>query len=430
MSIPTTPADTRAAAIAHARAGYPIVAVKGKAPVLPGWQKGIVPSPETVEGWFAEDPHRGFGLVLTGNGIAALDKDGLGGKELFDRIVAKLTARFPHIPEFPASSIITSGGDGETVIFFYNPKEVTLENLKINLPGEHQGLELFARTKQIVMPPSPHPSGRHYRTVKEFPSIIVPTEYLVAFVETMGEERAAVEGAPKLNGAAHHDELFPGMRAQLAASPFLQKLAGASVNKVVNVVPPVESYTQLRERLRRTLVFIADHGAAKWLINRGDPGNEGWITIVLALKSLLRKGSDWPEEEVWSLLDEFSRKAPRGSYNEAVNRRDFNSAKADGELHEHTIFKIAQDIALAKLLPDPTVRQLSDVPALEPAAPSPAAAQEAKAPDLQAYLRGINPPRRQSKRPLPHHQNRLVDPPKFTSCRTKSTRPGMNARRH
>lgn len=134
----------------------------GKIPVdvttgvhLQGWQSRGIPTPNELEGWLnAPLASRANLGALTGrvSGIVALDIDGEGGEFLLNKHAQG---------DLPATWEYITGG-GRRLIYAF---EEGLRSIKISGDGEHEGLEVLADGRQMVLPPSAHHSGRPYQWI-------------------------------------------------------------------------------------------------------------------------------------------------------------------------------------------------------------------------------------------------------------------------
>lgn len=134
----------------------------GKVPVdlttgshLPGWQGRGIPTPAELEAWL-DSPLASRANIgaLTGriSRIVALDIDGEGGEFLLNKYAEG---------DLPATWEYITGG-GRRLIYAF---EEGLRSIKISGDGEHEGLEVLADGRQMVLPPSAHHSGRPYQWV-------------------------------------------------------------------------------------------------------------------------------------------------------------------------------------------------------------------------------------------------------------------------
>jgi len=136
----------------------------GKVPVdlstgnhLSGWQSRAIPTSDELETWL-DSPLASRANIgaLTGrvSGIVALDIDGEGGEFLLNK--------HAH-GDLPETWEYLTGG-GRRLIYAF---EEGLRSIKISGDGEHEGLEVLADGRQMVLPPSAHHSGRPYQWVAE-----------------------------------------------------------------------------------------------------------------------------------------------------------------------------------------------------------------------------------------------------------------------
>jgi hypothetical protein len=146
------------AAKSYAALGMSVIPLKGKRPALTSWtqyqQNRATPS--EIETWHRQGILQNIGIVcgtVSGN-LVVLDLDGAAGYPAF-------AASFPHLAETYA--VATGGGVGKHVYFRV---EQMLPSVKaMNTPIGN--LELCGEGRQVVAPPSVHPTtGKPYRVEK------------------------------------------------------------------------------------------------------------------------------------------------------------------------------------------------------------------------------------------------------------------------
>lgn len=141
-----------AAALAYARQGWPVFPVRGKVPATPHGFQDATTDPATVAAWWRAMPAAGIGVptgAASGRVILDID-DHAGGVDGFETL-RDLEAVHGTLPD---TLTAVTGGGGEHRHFRY-------------VPGLHcgelaPGLDLKTDGGYVVLPPSPHLSGRPY----------------------------------------------------------------------------------------------------------------------------------------------------------------------------------------------------------------------------------------------------------------------------
>jgi len=142
------------AALAYARAGFPVFPVRGKIPATDHGFKDATRDEETIRRWWAANPGAGIGVPMGAvSGLVVLDVDPRHGG---DASLEKLLAEHGLLPRGP---VVRTGGGGEHR-YFAHPGG--------HLPPVHgfrPGLDLQGDGSYVVAPPSPHASGGTYEWV-------------------------------------------------------------------------------------------------------------------------------------------------------------------------------------------------------------------------------------------------------------------------
>lgn len=142
------------AALAYAKAGWSVVPMvpRGKQPMIP-WAEFQErrADPDEIRSWFQRWPDANI-AVVTGavSGIVVLDIDPRHGGE------ASLALLEDEIGPIPSTVEALTGGGGRHLYFGYPGRTVR------NRTGLRPGLDLRGDGGIVVVPPSLHPSGRHY----------------------------------------------------------------------------------------------------------------------------------------------------------------------------------------------------------------------------------------------------------------------------
>lgn len=154
------------AAKGYAALGMSVIPLKGKRPALTSWaqyQQSRASTTE-IEAWHRQGILQNIGIVCgTVSGkLVVLDLDGAAGYPAF-------AASFPHLAE--TYTVATGGGVGKHVYFRVEqmPPSVKAMNTPIG------NLELCGEGRQVVAPPSIHPTtGQSYRVEKACDVLQVP----------------------------------------------------------------------------------------------------------------------------------------------------------------------------------------------------------------------------------------------------------------
>lgn len=130
--------------------GFTPVPLNGKAPTVKDWQTMKV-AVQNVDEWNFAGLLHNLGLRTGDNGVIVLDFDGLGGYEAF-------IAAFPEL--VTTYTVKTGGGKGMHV-YLKLPGELPRSTGQLIAPGGF--IEIKAKGRQVVIPPSIHPdTGQPY----------------------------------------------------------------------------------------------------------------------------------------------------------------------------------------------------------------------------------------------------------------------------
>lgn len=143
----------REAALGYAARGWRTLPVSGKIPTLKDWPSAASTDPDTIRGWWAQQPAANVGIA-TGkqSDLFVLDVDPDKGGE--DTLL-KLEAQYGEVPR--TIEVITGGGGRH---FYFQHPGVSIGNSAGKLGP---GLDIRTDGGQVVAPPSVHPeTGRHY----------------------------------------------------------------------------------------------------------------------------------------------------------------------------------------------------------------------------------------------------------------------------
>lgn len=169
--------DITVVALAYAELGLSVIPLNGKRPALASWipYQQQAASPEVIQGWSKAGLLQNVGVVCgaVSNNLVVLDLDGAAGYPAF-------TATFPHLAE--TYTVATGGGVGRHVYFQVEdmPESIKAMNTPIG------NLELCGEGRQVVAPPSIHPTtGQPYRVERALDILRVPDlADLAAWIES------------------------------------------------------------------------------------------------------------------------------------------------------------------------------------------------------------------------------------------------------
>lgn len=136
--------------------GFIPLPLHGKAPVLKDWQNVERITCEQVDEWHAKKLLQNVGLRTGDKGLVVLDFDGKGGYESFVQAFGELADTY---------TVETGSGDGMHVYFLVNG-ELPKSTGQLEVPGGY--VEIKAKGRQVVVPPSVHPdTGALYTVFNE-----------------------------------------------------------------------------------------------------------------------------------------------------------------------------------------------------------------------------------------------------------------------
>jgi hypothetical protein len=181
----TAAGDVLAAALFYVARGWPVFPVNGKTPLTDHGFRDASTDPDRIRVWWKAHPEAGIG-VATGapSGLLVVDVDAQKGGA---RVWKELTQKHGKVPRTAAT---LTGGGGSHLLFRY-PGDVPSSAGKL---GEH--VDVRGDGGYVVLPPSPHPSGRAYRWLytPEKTPIAEPPAWLIELAR--GRRNGA---APKLD---------------------------------------------------------------------------------------------------------------------------------------------------------------------------------------------------------------------------------------
>ena len=164
------------AARKYAALGMSVIPLKGKRPALNSWRQyqHNRASQSDIEAWHKQGLLQNMGIVCgtVSNKLVVLDLDGAAGYPAF-------AASFPHLAQ--TYTVATGGGVGRHVYFRVEQMPPSVKAMSTPIGN----LELCGEGRQVVAPPSIHPTtGKPYRVLVEKDILAVPTlDALVQWIE-------------------------------------------------------------------------------------------------------------------------------------------------------------------------------------------------------------------------------------------------------
>lgn len=128
-----------------AAGGFVPIPLHGKVPTLQGWQEIPQVTPEMIDQWVADGKLTNLGLRTGDRGLIVLDFDGKAGYEAFVQAFGELADTY---------TVATGSGDGMHV-YYHLSGELPKSTGQLIVPGGF--LEIKAKGRQVVIPPSIHP---------------------------------------------------------------------------------------------------------------------------------------------------------------------------------------------------------------------------------------------------------------------------------
>ena len=142
-----------------AAAGFVPLPLHGKAPVLEGWSDIPTVDITTVDQWVKDGKLANLGLRTGDRGLVVLDFDGTGGYDAFVKAFGDQADTY---------TVATGSGNGMHV--YYRVKgDLPRSTGQLEVPGGH--IEIKAKGRQVVVPPSVHPdTGALYTVANNHPT--------------------------------------------------------------------------------------------------------------------------------------------------------------------------------------------------------------------------------------------------------------------
>jgi hypothetical protein len=147
------------AALSLAERGATPIPLRGKVPVLDGWQKLRNVTPDMIRKWNTDGLLQNVGIVCgeASKNLVVIDFDGLDAYKAF-------TEKFPDLAE--TFTVLTGSGKGKHAYF----KVDLLPPSEKAMNTEYGNIEIKANGTQVVTPPSVHPeTNLPYSIAKQLP---------------------------------------------------------------------------------------------------------------------------------------------------------------------------------------------------------------------------------------------------------------------
>jgi hypothetical protein len=177
------------AALAYATLGLSVIPLDGKRPALTTWTEyqQAAASAETIRAWISAELLKNIGIVcgkVSGN-LVVLDLDGAAGYPAF-------AATFPTLAK--TYTVASGGGIGKHVYFYADSLPRSVKAMGTPLGN----LELCGEGRQVVAPPSIHPTtGQPYQVERATDILRVPDlAELVAWIEAFKPRQPVREWQP------------------------------------------------------------------------------------------------------------------------------------------------------------------------------------------------------------------------------------------
>jgi len=194
--------------------GFAPLPLNGKAPVLKGWQEIEQITCEMIDEWAASGLFKNIGLRTGDNGLVVLDFDGKGGYEAFTKAFGELADTY---------TVETGGGDGMHV-YYHVAGELPRSTGQLEVPGGY--VEIKAKGRQIVVPPSIHPdTGALYEvfnknTARKLKNMDAILSWIMSFNTLRYEPQQReldIRQAEPMGGTAYSKAALTNMAGELAS---------------------------------------------------------------------------------------------------------------------------------------------------------------------------------------------------------------------
>ena len=149
-----------ASAIDYHDAGFSVIPCRvDKRPALTDWKEyqERVATYQEIDTWFSPrnaTTHHSIGVVLgkvSGN-LVCIDIDGFAAVQAF----------YEQFPKVSGLTLTVMTGSGQGIHLYFRVDKIPVN---ITVHNDIGGFEIRGNGQYVIAPPSPHPSGRHYKTI-------------------------------------------------------------------------------------------------------------------------------------------------------------------------------------------------------------------------------------------------------------------------
>lgn len=155
---------------------------------------------QEIDTWFSprnETTHHSIGVVLgaVSGKVVCIDLDGFDAVREF----------YVQFPKVSGLTLTVATGSGQGVHLYFRVDKVPVN---INVRNELGGFEIRGNGQYVIAPPSPHPSGKFYKTIALRPIAHVPhLEHVRQWFESMRESET-LESSRQIASAAKPVDVF------------------------------------------------------------------------------------------------------------------------------------------------------------------------------------------------------------------------------
>lgn len=160
--------------------GFSVIPCKHKKPDLRSWREYTVHRPTLTEvnqffnpEFTSDDQSIGLILGAVSHNVVVIDLDGIYAMHAF-------YAQFPYLQD----TFMVLSGSGVGMHLYYRITDVMPVNMNVRFEGV--GIEIRGNGQYVIAPPSPHPSGKFYKTYRQKPIMPVSNlEKVVTWLEKL-----------------------------------------------------------------------------------------------------------------------------------------------------------------------------------------------------------------------------------------------------
>lgn len=253
--------------------GWGVFPVHGKVPVTEHGLHDATTEPDGADKWWPDGTDRGIGLATgEASGVWVVDLDGDEGRQAF----VELQERHEQLPPTVASKT----GNG-VHLFFRVPPGQEIRNSASKIAPK---IDVRGTGGYVVLPPSPHPSGKQYEWVKgrspdDLDVGYAPTWLVTAATSSRSRATTAVAAGEPIPSGARNDTL-----ASLAGTMRKRGMAREAIaaalhaENIARCVPPLE-----QDEVEKIADSVARYEPGEPRQNGSPPGGEPPPTTQLEL---------------------------------------------------------------------------------------------------------------------------------------------------